>query len=264
MNQQRQVIYDQRRLVLSETNLRPIIQDIMEDKVRSLIASATANEDEDEWDIPALKNALGRIVGLAPAELPIAWEKQSPEQITEQALKLVNDAYDRREAELGEDMRKIERLVMLRVIDTHWVRHLTDLDELREGIGLRAVGQRNPLVEYKREAYNSFETLLQKIQSDIAEMIMNVRLVQEPKAAHATRYSGAGVSSQSKSAPVRKTKIGRNDPCPCGSGRKYKNCCLLEGLSPEQAAAKGRQSASAPAKQAQRQTQPSPAKRNVN
>jgi len=262
MNQQRQVIYDQRRLVLSETNLRPVVQEIMENEIRSIIAAGTNNQDEEEWDTHTLKNSIGRILGIPPAELPINWDKQSPEQITAQALELVNDAYDRREAELGEDMRKIERLVMLRVIDSHWVRHLTDLDELREGIGLRAVGQRNPLVEYKREAFTSFEALLEQIQSDIAGMIMNVRLVSEPRAARATNFSGAeGASSKGSSMPIRKAKIGRNAPCPCGSGKKYKNCCLPEGLSPEQAAAKGKQNPAATARSTARQTQPTSVKR---
>ncbi len=263
MNQQRQVIYDQRRLVLSETNLRPIVQDIIENELRAVITANTSAQDEEEWDIHALKNAVGRILGIAPAELPITWADQSPEQITEQALSLANETYDRREAELGEDMRKVERLVMLKVIDNQWIHHLTELDELREGIGLRAVGQRNPLIEYKREAFTSFETLLEEIQSAVAAMAMNVRLVSEPKAARATNYSGAaGTSSKSNPAPVRKTKIGRNDPCPCGSGRKYKNCCLAEGLTPEQAAAKGRQVKSGAVKEAPRQTQPAPAKRH--
>ncbi|MHB9033925.1 MAG: preprotein translocase subunit SecA [Anaerolineae bacterium] len=245
MNQQRQVIYDQRRLILSETNLRPIIQEFVDDELRSVITANTSTRDEDDWDFKSLQTAVARIIGIAPNEMPKDWVNASPEQITEQAIKLADEVYSRREAELGEDMDKIERLVMLRVIDSHWVHHLTALDELREGIGLRAVGQRNPLVEYKREAFNSFETLLDEIKSEIAMMIMNVRLTTEPKAARATNYSGAdGASTKSSPTPLRKLKVGRNDSCPCGSGKKYKNCCLAEGLTPEQAAAKGRQNKS--------------------
>ncbi|NLV75042.1 MAG: preprotein translocase subunit SecA [Chloroflexi bacterium] len=242
MNQQRQVIYDQRRLVLSESNLRPIIEDIIDDALIEAVNEHTQSDD-DGYDLKGLHTAVGRIVGVDPATLPEAWADASSEQIIAQAQDLARQTYNARERELGDEMRQIERLVMLRVIDSRWVRHLTSLDELREGIGLRAVGQRNPLVEYKREAFMAFEALLDTIKSDVAGMILNVRLSAPAPKPRATQYSGAGGSqaSGSKPSPVLKTKVGRNDPCPCGSGRKYKNCCLTQGLSPEQAAAKGRQ-----------------------
>ena len=193
--------------------------------MRSVITGITGST-EDEWDLQALHTAVGRILGLSPSELPSSWANQSTQQIIEQALELAKIMYDRREAEFGEDMRQVERLVMLRVIDRQWIHHLTALDELREGIGLRAVGQRNPLVEYKREAFNSFENLLASIQSEIAQMALNVRLASQPTAPRATRFSGADGASSSAgtTSAVRKSTIGRNDPCPCGSGKKYKNC----------------------------------------
>ena len=136
-------------------------------------------------------------------------------------------------------MRQEERLVMLRAIDNRWVHHLTALDELREGIGLRAIAQRNPLVEYKREAFEAFEQLLADIQSDIARFILNTR-VAERQGPRRTRLAGAGATSGAKPQQARrKSKVGRNSPCPCGSGKKYKNCCMRKGLSPEQAAAEG-------------------------
>ncbi|MHB1355497.1 MAG: preprotein translocase subunit SecA [Anaerolineae bacterium] len=264
MNQQRQVIYDQRRMILSENNLRPIIFEFITDELQNLVTAGTVQNDEGEWDLRALYASVGRMVGMTAAEMPTDWENLSPEQIIEQSLHLAETAYNQRESELGEDLPKIERLVMLRVIDNRWVRHLTALDELREGIGLRAVGQRNPLVEYKREAFNSFETLLASMKSDIAGMILNVRLQSQPVTPRATKFAGAGGSASSAApSPVRKSnKVGRNDPCPCGSGKKYKACCLAEGLSPEQAAAKGRESQKTGAKAAPRTATVPPAKRH--
>ena len=142
--------------------------------------------------------------------------------------------------QLGPDtMRQMERMVMLQAVDSHWVRHLTALDELREGIGLRAIGQRNPLVEYKREAYAAFEQLLADIKSTVAGQIL--RPVQGPRRQRVrpTRFSGAsgGEAGSSRPAVKSRTTVGRNSPCPCGSGRKYKQCCMRKGLTPEQAAA---------------------------
>jgi preprotein translocase subunit SecA len=124
-------------------------------------------------------------------------------------------------------MRQLERLLMLHVVDSHWVRHLTALDELREGIGLRAFAQRDPLVEYKREAFEMFDELKGAIAQDIARGIYFTTLVKQP-VSRPTRAYRPGVPTQSATpAPAHAgEKVGRNDPCPCGSGRKYKNCCM--------------------------------------
>ena len=137
-------------------------------------------------------------------------------------------------------MRQLERLLLLRIIDTRWIRHLTALDELRNGIGLRAVGQRNPLVEYKREAFQAFEQLMQDIQSDVAHLVLNFEVTRrEPSPRRRLQYSGSSAAAAGEGAAQRRSsaRVGRNDPCPCGSGKKYKHCCLPKGLSPEQAAA---------------------------
>jgi preprotein translocase subunit SecA len=246
MNQQRQVIYDQRRLVLSEASLKPILLDILQDRLGDLVTAYTSQENEEDWDIKGLHATVDRFIHLPPGHTAAEWQHLSAQQIREQALSLAAARYDEHEAGMGEEpMRQLERIVMLRAIDNRWVHHLTALDELREGIGLRAYGQRNPLVEYKREAFNAFESLLADIQNDVAALILNVRLQQAPAVGNrarpqATRFSGAsgGSAGSMRSSPVRKSKVGRNDSCPCGSGKKYKNCCLREGLSPEEAAAK--------------------------
>jgi len=241
VNQQRQVIYDQRRLVLSEASVKPIILDILREELEGLVRAYTAAEDEEEWDLVTLHGIVDRMIHLPPAHTVAAWKGLEPEEIVEQIYALAEQTYQQREEEFGEEaMRRLETAIMLGAIDRRWVRHLTALDELREGIGLRAFGQRNPLVEYKREAFQAFEQLLRDIKSDVAQMVLNARIEQRPlpSPVRNVRYLGASGGSAGSVRTVRRKKVGRNDPCPCGSGKKYKQCCLREGLSPEEAAAK--------------------------
>jgi len=237
VNQQRQVIYDQRRLILSEADLKPVILDILYRQLDALVDTYAAG-DEETWDLKALHEIADRMIHLPLGHRAVDWQGMTARQIKEELHAFAERSYDEREQELGPDlMRQIERVVMLRSIDNRWVRHLTALDELREGIGLRAIGQRDPLVEYKREAFQAFEQLLNDIQADIANFILNVQVARQPVAPRPTQYAGAsGGAAGSLSAP-KHAKVGRNDPCPCGSGKKYKNCCLRKGLSPEEAAA---------------------------
>jgi preprotein translocase subunit SecA len=248
VNQQRQVIYDQRRLILGESNLKPIVLDILQDELRVIVPPYMSAEDEENWDLKGLHAAVDRMIHLPPSHSVATWANMSRDQILDQVLELAERGYDAHEAELGaEDMRAVERLLMLRAIDYRWVHHLTALDELREGIGLRAVGQRNPLVEYKREAFDAFDSLLTSIKSDIASLVLNTRIQPKPVMPRATHYAGASGGSAGSVRPIRKTKIGRNDSCPCGSGKKFKNCCMREGLSAEEAAAKATGGAKSPA-----------------
>ncbi|MEN6479757.1 MAG: preprotein translocase subunit SecA [Anaerolineales bacterium] len=235
VNQQRQVIYDQRRLILTENNLRPIVWDILVERIGALVAQYTQGYEED-WALAELHQQADRMVHLPAGHRVEAWQGLSAEEITDDIIAAAEATYDARERELTPElMRQVERQLMLRAIDRHWVTHLTDLDELREGIGLRAVGQRDPLVEYKREAFDAFNGLLEQIESEIASMVLNVRLVRQEQRPAPRPNSGQAEASEA----VHRSKVGRNAPCPCGSGKKYKQCCLLEGLSPEEALAKG-------------------------
>ena len=252
VNQQRQVIYDQRRLILSESNLKPIVMEILDDALDRLVSAheaARAGEEEEgaskegNQALRTLHAQVDRMIHLPSAHTIDAWAGLGADDIRDQVLQLADQTYDEREQELGqENMHRLSRLVMLRVIDSRWDRHLTALDELREGIGLRAFGQRNPLIEYKREAFDAFELLLEDIKRDIASLILNVRVERQPAASRPMRYSGASGGSAGSVRPTtrRASKVGRNDPCPCGSGKKYKHCCLRKGLSPEEAAASAR------------------------
>ncbi|MGI6374615.1 MAG: preprotein translocase subunit SecA [Anaerolineae bacterium] len=237
VNQQRQVIYDQRRLILTEPNLRSVTWDILVEELEGWVQQFTQGYEED-WQLDELHQQIDRMVHLPAGHRASAWQGRGRQEIIDDVIGFAQATYDMREGELGPElMRQVERMLMLRAIDRHWVTHLTDLDELREGIGLRAVGQRNPLVEYKREAFDAFGELLEAIKSEIATMLLNVRLAT-PQPRPAVRAHPARGGAEPGEA-IHRAKVGRNAPCPCGSGKKYKQCCLLENLSPEEALAKG-------------------------
>ena len=155
------------------------------------------------------------------------------EEIRELLLSRVTAAYEERERAMGtEEMRELERVILLRVMDSKWMEHLRAMDDLREGIGLRAYGQRDPLMEYKFEAYEMFQAMLQEMQEDVIQLLFRVRLVSEEQQRQQDRLAQAVTNRNgdgdggNKQVPVRReTKVGRNDPCPCGSGKKYKRCC---------------------------------------
>jgi preprotein translocase subunit SecA len=226
VNQQRQLIYDQRRLVLTSATLKVTILDMVAEEIRAVVAWHTQG-DSAEWDLSGLLTALRAVLPVPPTS-DVKWRGMGAQEIEGDLLDLSLALYDDKERELGHElMRQLERLLMLRVVDSLWVRHLTALDELREGIGLRAFGQRNPLVEYKREAFDMFEELKTAILHDVARRIYFVTVVREPvkrqvRAVHAGSQGRPAAPSRTTSG----TKVGRNDPCPCGSGRKYKNCCM--------------------------------------
>jgi preprotein translocase subunit SecA len=227
VNKQREIIYEQRRQVLSEENLKPIIMDMIHEELASLVALHTAGYSDD-WDLEALQASVRTIMPLPPSFTPTRWRKLTPKEIEEQLLDLAEKLYEEKERQLGaEDMRQVERLVMLRAVDSLWIRHLTDLDNLREGIGLRAYGQQDPLVAFKKEAHEMYADLMTAIQHTIVGDIYRVSLVREPQP-RPMREMRTSVEAQRAPQPVRTAgaRVGRNDPCPCGSGKKYKHCCM--------------------------------------
>ncbi len=228
VNKQREVIYDQRRKVLAEPTLKPTILRMTREYLEHLVHSFTASKYPEDWDLKSLHQAVLRIMPLPADETPEVWENLTREEIIDRLAEIARRNYDEKEARLGsEDMRRIERLLMLQSIDRRWVRHLTDLDILREGIGLQAVAQQDPLVAYKREAFDMFADLLERIKEDVVSQIYRVELVKEqqrtPVRAVHPSVSGNG---DGRSAPQRRRgpKLRRNDPCWCGSGKKYKDC----------------------------------------
>jgi preprotein translocase subunit SecA len=231
VNQQREVIYAQRRRILSSSNLRNTILTMVIDELQRLITLATSSEDPDEWDFVTLHNAVRAIMPLPATMTAGGWRSMDPVEIEEEIIALAEQLYEEKEKSLGpEMMHQLEQAVMLRVVDTLWVRHLTDLDVLREGIGLRAFGQQDPLVAFKREAHDMYDQLRGAIQHDIVHAIYHAQVVAtpQPRQIRAVHPSSGDDSTRQ---PVRSEKHpGRNDPCWCGSGKKYKHCHMRQDV----------------------------------
>jgi preprotein translocase subunit SecA len=239
VNQQREVIYAQRRRILSSPNLRESILTMVTDELTQLLAAATASEDPDEWDFVTLHNAVRTIMPLPATMTASRWHGMDPDDIEEQLIELAEQLYDEKEQGLGpEMMRQLERAVMLRVVDNLWVRHLTDLDVLREGIGLRAFGQQDPLVAFKREAHDMYDQLRGAIQHDIIHAIFRAQVVAapQPRQMRAVHPSSGGDGDGAQKPVRREKRPGRNDPCWCGSSKKYKHCHMREDTATAQPA----------------------------
>jgi len=228
MNQQREVIYAQRRAVLMGENLYDNIMDMLEKAVKNSITMFSGESTfPEEWDLASLADYVEGFflpgIHLSPEELA----DLSAEEIEEMLIDKAKELYKSREEMFGADlMREVERAVMLQVVDSKWMDHLDAMDMLREGIGLRAYGQKNPLVEYRREGFEMFQAMIESIQDDIVRYVMRVtpqvreEAAEQPRNVIENRYEGE------PSQPVHTgDQIGRNDLCPCGSGLKYKKCC---------------------------------------
>jgi len=217
INKHREVIYAERKKILSGADLKANIISMVQDEIQNLVARRLSNAsyelEEEQSNLSGLLEDVSTIFPLPPQSRSDGLSELSDKQIAERLTDYAIELYNQREQELGPDnMRLAERLVMLRVIDRLWMNHLTDMEHLRQGIGLRAVGQEQPLVVYKREGHASFEALLAGIQHDVVHSIYHVSIAKEAP------------QKRKEAVPVGK-KVGRNDPCPCGSGKKYKHCC---------------------------------------
>ncbi len=235
MNQQREVIYAERRKILRGEDLKENIFFMLDKIIESEMDQyANAKLYPEEWTLDGLIEDAEKIYAPEGKLKKEELEAMSRDELEETLRKTAHDAYAAREQLFGEEnMRELEKVVMLRVVDNHWMEHLDRMDMLREGINLRAYGQRNPLVEYKIEALDMFEAMEAAIQTDIAKLMYRVSIVtqeqqqlqdrlQTARASHGEESSAA----ETKKKPQRnKNDIGRNEPCPCGSGKKYKNCC---------------------------------------
>ena len=230
-NEQREVIYAERRRVLDGENMRDtifrMITDTVEDCVNSCIGE---DQSPDEWDLDELNNVLLSIIPMPRIELNSQQLKtmkknQLIQQLKEDAIKL----YEAKEADFPEveHLREFERVILLKVIDSKWTAHIDDMDQLRQGIGLQAYGQRSPIVEYKFQGYEMFEALIAAIRQDTVKALMNVRVEQKLEREEVAKVTGTNRDDTVANAPIRRTskKILPNDPCSCGSGRKYKHCC---------------------------------------
>ena len=230
MNEQRKVIYSQRLQVLRGENMREVVINMIKRVVDDHVASYCVGEIADNWDVKGLSEQMRDIFGLE--EDAVSLSKEDLETIDqddykERILNLAMDIYKKREEEFGDNMRELERVVMLKVVDQKWMDHLDDMEQLKQGIGLRAYGQKDPVAEYKIEGADMFDAMIENIRNDTVKYVYRARLVQqslerEQVAKPVATSSDGTVQKQ----PVHKEhKVGRNDPCPCGSGLKYKKCC---------------------------------------
>jgi len=229
MNQQREVIYEQRRNVLMGKDIRENIKEMIKKVVEKTVDSfAGGSTYPEEWD---LKGMLVQAELLFLANNSITAEELAKLEATEVRELLLEKAleyYETQEKEIGEEnMRELERLATLRAVDDKWMGHLDAMDQLRQGIGLRAYGQKDPLVEYKYEAYDMFNQMVEEIQEDIVRYVYHVTVVERPRE-RKNLVENRGGEDVKKKEPRHVIKIGRNDLCPCGSGKKYKKCCGKE------------------------------------
>ena len=230
-NEQREIIYGERRRVLDGENMRGVIykmiQDTVEDYVNRIIGE---DQSPAEWDLFSLNEELHAVIPLEKIELTEEEKKKFKkadliQKLKEEATKL----YEAKEAEFPEPehLREVERVILLRVIDRKWMDHIDDMDQLRQGIGLQAYGQRDPLVEYKFTGYAMFDEMAEAIREETTMALLHVHVEQKVEREEVAKVTGTNKDTSIKKKPVerRVEKIGRNDLCPCGSGKKYKHCC---------------------------------------
>jgi len=239
MNKQREVVYHRRRELLGGASLKDDVLDMCDALVEEIAAAHADNEVEPaQWDWKAIDDAFFKQFKFRPgfnAEIEVDGRPvQSADDLSEIGCARVRQLYDQREAEFTEPvMRQIEKIVMLQTLDSLWKDHLLAMDHLKEGIGLRGYAQVNPLVEYQKEGFSMFEALMTVMQQDVVEKVFSVQVrrqqdveqIQQPKPQRVAMSHG-GESETAAAAPARRgaEKVGRNDPCPCGSGKKYKRC----------------------------------------
>ena len=231
LNHQRQVIYGERRKTLTGADLRANIIVLVHKEIDSLLAKYLPGQESDGWNPAGFLGELGTIFQV-PSDLNDEDKLAllGRDEIEQQLISDAEDLYERREVQMGEEnTRTLERLLMLRTIDAHWVHHLTAMDNLRQGIGLRGYGQRDPLVAYRTEGSRMFQELLGRIQHDVVHSVYQVSLsparVTRPSSNGPKESAVAAASGRQKEpVPAGGHKIGRNEPCPCGSGKKYKRC----------------------------------------
>ena len=227
-NDQREIIYKERRRVLDGDNMRDAICKMITDTVENTVDMCISDEvDSDEWDLIELNTILQPIIPvktITKEDVKGIRKNQLKQNLKEEAIKL----YEVKEAEFAEpeQIRELERVVLLKVIDRKWMDHIDDMEQLRQGIGLQAYGQRDPKVEYKMSAFEMFDEMIAGIQQDTVRLLYHVRIEQKVEREQVAEVTGTNKDEEAK-GPVRRAqqKVYPNDPCPCGSGKKYKQCC---------------------------------------
>jgi preprotein translocase subunit SecA len=240
MNKQREVIYQQRRELLESTNIKPLIEEITAEEMESVAAEFGESKMlPSDWDWKGINERLQKITGFAPEWGDADKQDLDAEKFADRLLQFARQAYAKQEETIGlEGMRYLERVIFLQMVDTYWKEHLLNMDHLKEGIGLRGYGQKNPLNEYKREGFEMFANMIEAMKQQVLTTLYRIQLSSDEDVDHEAmekkkrqqaemRLSRGGQESAKNQQPLKREgeKIGRNDPCPCGSGKKYKKCC---------------------------------------
>jgi preprotein translocase subunit SecA len=226
VNHQRELIYGERHKIIVGADLKLNILSMVSDEIKNIVATHTASEYGEGWDTEGLIGKISTIFPLPPTFNAEAVSQLKPKQIEEKLIELAHMLYEDKEKEVGpENMRAVERLLMLRIIDTLWIEHLTMMEHERLQAGWASLRQERSVDAYKREGHNLFQNLLSTIQHDVAHSIYRVSLARREAPSKPPTPVQAGSNSQKQRLRVGGKKIGRNDPCPCGSGKKYKHCC---------------------------------------
>ena len=231
MNEQREIIYKERRRVLDGENMRDSIYKMITDTVDNIV-DVCISEDQSpaEWDMLELNQLLLPIFPIEPVSLTDEQQEKFKKADLKQMLKeTAVKLYEAKEAEFpqAEQVRELERVILLKVIDRKWMDHIDDMDQLRQGIGLQAYGQRDPLVEYKMSGYDMFDAMTAAIREDTVKLLLHVRVEQKVEREQVAKVTGTNKDDSAARGPKRREseKVYPNDPCPCGSGKKYKQCC---------------------------------------
>lgn len=230
-NEQREIMYKERRRVLDGEDMHEVILKMMKDTISSCVDVVCSDETApEEWNMVELDNMLKETIPyketiqLSDEEMKKGDTKKLKERLYDEAVEL----YGEKEKEFPspEDMREIERIILLKVIDRKWTDHIDDMEQLKQGIGLQSLGQRDPVVEYKFAGYDMFNAMTKAIQEDTVKLLLHVKVEQKVEREKVNKVTGTNKDDTATKGPVKKAKkIGRNDLCPCGSGKKYKNCC---------------------------------------
>lgn len=229
MNEQREIIYAERRRVLDGESMRDVIYKMITDIVENTVDLVIGEEmNSGDWNLNELNSILLPIIPLQPITLervPNQKKNSLKQELKEEAVKL----YEAKEAEFpeAEAIRELERVILLKIIDRKWMDHIDDMDQLRQGIGLQAYGQRDPLVEYKLNGYEMFDSMTDNIREDTVKLLFHVKIEQKVEREQVAQVTGTNKDDSATKAPVKRmdAKVYPNDPCPCGSGKKYKQCC---------------------------------------
>ena len=230
-NEQREVIYKERRRVLDGESMRDTIYKMITDEVENCVNSVIPEDGSaEDWDVQELNNVLLPIIPLKRIQLDDEMLKHGTredlaQKLKEEAVKV----YEAKEAEFPDpdQIREVERIILLRVIDNKWMDHIDDMDQLREGIGLQAYGQRDPVVEYKFAGFDMFNAMIDSITEETVKALTHIKIEQNVEREQVAKVTGTNKDESQPAQPKRRTtkKVQPNDPCPCGSGRKYKQCC---------------------------------------